>query len=81
MCQNAGDTAILLSAGWSPLKVMIFQLISASTAFIGLFIGISVSEVSDTAQDWIIAVAAGLFFYVALSDVVRIISRFFSIYI
>jgi zinc transporter ZupT len=61
-----------LSAGWSPLKVGIFQVISQSTAFIGLYIGISVSETSSTAEEWILALAAGLFLYVALADVVSL---------
>ena len=65
----------MLSAGWSPLKVAIFQLISASTAFIGLYVGISVSESSDAATEWILAAAAGLFLYIALADVVRIRGR------
>ncbi len=69
----SGDTAILLSAGWSPLKVFIFQLVSASTAFVGLYIGIAVSEGSEVVQQWIFVIAAGLFLYVALADVVRLL--------
>jgi zinc transporter ZupT len=68
---HSGDTAILIAAGWSPLKVAIFQVIAQATAFIGLYIGISVSESSNAAQDWIFAIAAGIFLYVALTDVVR----------
>lgn len=67
-----GDVAILLSAGWSPLKVLIFQLVSASTAFIGLYVGIGASEGSEVVQQWIFIVAAGMFLYVALTDVVGI---------
>ena len=71
MSDNAGDTAVLLSAGWSTKKVLLFQLLSQATAFIGLYIGISVSENTDGAQLWIAAVAYGMFLYIALADVVR----------
>ena len=50
-------------------------MISASTAFIGLYVGIAISESSDEATQWILAVAAGLFLYIALADVVSEISR------
>ncbi len=73
-----GDTAILLAAGWSPLKIAIFQLISASTAFIGLYVGISASESSEAAQGWILSIAAGLFLYVALADVVSLNGLYFD---
>jgi zinc transporter 4 len=77
MC--VGDTAILLSAGWSPLKVAIFQVISQATAFIGLYVGISVSETSSSAETWILSVAMGIFLYVALADVVSIRRSYYSI--
>jgi len=64
----------MLSTGWSPLKVAIFQLISGATAFIGLYIGIAVSQSSSEAQQWIFIVAAAMFLYVALANVVRLIS-------
>ena len=62
--------AVLLSAGWSAKKALLFQIVSGCTAFIGLYIGILVSEFSD-AQEYIFIVAAGMFLYIALADVVR----------
>jgi len=70
-CCAVGDVAIMLSAGWSTLKVAIFQLISGATAFVGLYIGISVSQLSTETQQWIFIVAAAMFLYIALADVVR----------
>jgi len=61
----------MLSSGWSTLKVAVIQLLSGATAFIGLYIAIAVSQVSSEAQQWIFIVAAGMFLYVALADVVR----------
>ena len=60
----------MLSCGWSTLKVAILQLLSGATAFIGLYIGISVSHSTTEAQQWIFVVAAGMFIYIALADVV-----------
>lgn len=64
-----GDVAILLSAGWSIKKVAILQFISACFAFIGLFIGIPVAS-NEEARHWIFIIAAGMFLYVALCNVV-----------
>jgi zinc transporter ZupT len=75
-----GDVAVLLSAGWSPLKVAIFQLVSSSTAFLGLYVGISISESSADAEKWMFVVASGMFLYVALADVIPELLEYFTIY-
>jgi len=64
----------MLMSGWSTLKVAMFQLLSGATAFIGLYVGIAVSNYSSEAQQWIFIVAAAMFLYVALCDVVCFIS-------
>ena len=61
----------MLSTGWSVGKVALFQLVSAFTAFIGLYVGITISQVSSETQQWIFIVATAMFLYVALADVVR----------
>ena len=53
--------------------MLLIQLVSQSTAFLGLFIGIPVAENSDSAEQWILMLAAGMFLFVALSDIVRTI--------
>ena len=67
----AGDVAIMVTNGWSTFKVAIFQLLSGATAFIGLYIGITITQYLVEAQEWIFIVAAAMFLYVALADVVR----------
>ena len=64
----------MLATGWSTLKVAIFQLASAATAFIGLYIGIALSQSFAEAQSWIFIIATGMFVYVALVDVVCLIT-------
>lgn len=65
----AGDYAILVSSGLSRGRALLFNFLSSLTAFIGLYIGISVST-DDTVRQWIFAITAGLFLYIALADMV-----------
>ena len=75
-----GDTAALLSIGWSWKRVLILQLLVQVPAFLGLFIGVPVAEKSETAQQWFLIIAAGLFIYVALSDIVPELIAYFKAY-
>ena len=76
----SGDTAALLSIGWSWKRVLILQLLVQVPAFLGLFIGVPVAEKSETAQQWFLIIAAGLFIYVALSDIVPELIAYFKAY-
>uniref|UniRef100_A0A3Q2QIM6 Solute carrier family 39 member 4 n=2 Tax=Fundulus heteroclitus TaxID=8078 RepID=A0A3Q2QIM6_FUNHE len=62
-----GDFAILLHSGLSVRKALLLNLGSALTSFIGLYISLSVATDLAT-QQWIGAVATGLFLYVGLAD-------------
>ncbi|XP_022094993.1 zinc transporter ZIP12-like [Acanthaster planci] len=62
-----GDFAVLLSAGLSFRKALVFNFLSALMAFIGLCIGIPLAANAE-AREWIFALAAGMFLYVALVD-------------
>ncbi|XP_008420375.1 zinc transporter ZIP4 [Poecilia reticulata] len=62
-----GDFAILLHSGLSVQKALLLNMGSAVTSFIGLYISLSVATDLAT-QQWIGAVAAGLFLYVGLAD-------------
>ncbi|MEQ2306672.1 hypothetical protein AMECASPLE_010650 [Ameca splendens] len=62
-----GDFAILLHCGLSVRKTLLLNVCSALTSFIGLYISLSVATDLAT-QQWIGAVAAGLFLYVGLAD-------------
>ncbi|MEQ2252237.1 hypothetical protein ILYODFUR_019638, partial [Ilyodon furcidens] len=62
-----GDFAILLHCGLSVRKTLLLNVCSALTSFIGLYISLSVATDLAT-QQWIGAIAAGLFLYVGLAD-------------
>ena len=51
---------------------LLANLLSALSCYIGLAIGIYVGQEADV-RFWIFAVAAGMFLYVALVDMVRVL--------
>ena len=65
----SGDFAVLLNAGLSYKMALFLNFISALSAFAGLAVGIAVSTQME-AREWIFAIAAGMFLYVALVDMV-----------
>ncbi|KAF5920937.1 hypothetical protein HPG69_016741 [Diceros bicornis minor] len=62
-----GDFAALLQAGLSVRRALLLNLASALTAFVGLYVALAVG-VDENSEAWILAVATGLFLYVALCD-------------
>ncbi|XP_007954297.1 zinc transporter ZIP4 [Orycteropus afer afer] len=62
-----GDFAALLHAGLSVRHALLLNLASSLTAFAGLFVALA-ADVGEDSQAWILAVAIGLFLYVALCD-------------
>ncbi|XP_031760368.1 zinc transporter ZIP4 isoform X1 [Xenopus tropicalis] len=62
-----GDFAALLHAGLRVRWALLLNFSSALTAFIGLYISLSISA-DEAVQQWIFTVATGLFLYVALAD-------------
>jgi zinc transporter ZupT len=62
-----GDFAVLLDGGWSVRKALAMNFASSLTAFAGLFIGLGAH--SAESSDWILCVAAAVFVYVALANI------------
>ncbi|XP_067934156.1 metal cation symporter ZIP8-like [Watersipora subatra] len=69
-----GDFAILLNSGMSKKKALLFNFLSACTCYVGLVIGITLSEVTY-ATPWILGVAGGMFLYIALADMMPEMNR------
>jgi zinc and cadmium transporter len=68
--QELGDFGILIHAGFSRMKALLWNLISALMAFIGIFIGIGLPLLTNSAGPILASVAAGGFIYIAGSDLV-----------
>ena len=64
-----GDFAVLVRSGLSYKMAALFNLLSALTAVLGMFIGASVAT-SPAVIKWIFTVVSGMFIYVALADMV-----------
>ncbi|KAI1303699.1 Metal cation symporter ZIP14 [Halotydeus destructor] len=61
-----GDFAVLLSSGMSWKRALTCNFLSACTAYLGLAVGIVLANFNRTFGDYIRAIAAGMFLYIAL---------------
>ncbi|XP_055385279.1 zinc transporter foi [Condylostylus longicornis] len=62
-----GDFAILIKAGMTPKAAVAYNCLTAILSFVGMIFGIVFGE-NDDASRWMFSVAAGLFIYIALVD-------------
>ncbi|CAF1225383.1 unnamed protein product [Didymodactylos carnosus] len=72
-----GEYMVLIESGFTRKKALLFNFISACTAMIGFFIGVSISQ-NDYIRVWIFAITLGTFLYIALVDLVRIVIHFIN---
>ncbi|KAH8364837.1 hypothetical protein KR084_012548 [Drosophila pseudotakahashii] len=68
-----GDFAILMKAGMSVKSAVYYNLLTGVLSFIGMIFGIAFGQSQEVAK-WMFAVAAGLFIYIALVDMMPEIS-------
>ncbi|ULT92983.1 hypothetical protein L3Y34_002871 [Caenorhabditis briggsae] len=62
-----GDLAVLIDSGLSMVTALILNLLSALTAYIGLFIAIVLGK-DEEIETILLAITAGMFLYVAWAD-------------
>jgi zinc transporter 6 len=63
-----GDFAILYDCGLNLKSILILNFISSIASFVGLYVGVAVSASFQGSYEWIFAVTAGMFLYVAFID-------------
>ena len=68
----------MIKSGFTHFQAVMFNLLSATTCLIGFYIGVSITTDPEVST-WIFSVTAGMFFYIALVDLVSIDRRFFFI--
>lgn len=66
-----GDFAILLNAGMSYRAALFFNFLSACSCYAGLVVGIVLGD-NFSANQWIYAIAGGMFLYISLCDMVSL---------
>lgn len=62
-----GDFAVLVSSGMTVRQALGYNFLSACTCYVGMAVGIILGDVTDGAS-YISALAAGVFLYIALVD-------------
>lgn len=62
-----GDIALLLHAGMSVKKALLYNLLAVIPSFLGIALGIILGENTD-ATFWILALAGGMYIYVSFID-------------
>lgn len=62
-----GDFAVLISSGMTVKQALGFNFLSACTCYIGMVVGIVLGDMAQSAS-FIFALAAGMFFYISLVD-------------
>lgn len=68
--QEIGDYAILLHSGYSRLKALLFNLLSALTAVLGAGITLFLSSTSESLAEHMLPFAAGNLIYIAAADLI-----------
>ncbi|XP_059914104.1 zinc transporter ZIP6 isoform X2 [Gadus macrocephalus] len=63
-----GDFAVLLKSGMTVRQAILYNVLSAMMAYLGMGVGIVIGHYAENVSMWIFALTAGLFMYVALVD-------------
>lgn len=64
-----GDFALLINSGLTVKQAVVYNVVSALIAYLGLVVGVFAGEYDDGRQ-YVLSITAGLFLYVALADMV-----------
>lgn len=74
--QEVAEYAVLRGAGFSKIKAILYNIVSASTVLLGVMIGYFFLEFSHSLSGILLGVASGNLLYVIMSDIVpRVLDR------
>lgn len=68
--QEIGDFGILIHAGYSRKKALLFNFSSALLSIAGALVGIWFGNISEESIGYLLALAAGGFLYIAIADLI-----------
>lgn len=68
--QEIGDFGVLINAGYSKMKALFFNFLSALTAVMGVIVAFILGSASELLAIWLLPIAAGGFIYIAMADLV-----------
>ncbi len=68
--QEIGDFAVLLHAGYTKKRAILFNFLSALMSILGLVLALIFSNITETFILWILPIAAGGFIYIAVADLI-----------
>ena len=68
--QEIGNFGVLLHAGYTKMKALWFNFLSALTAIAGAVVALLLGSITEQFALWLLPIAAGGFIYVALSDLI-----------
>lgn len=68
--QEIGDFGLMLHKGLRPKKIILVNILSAASAFIGAIITYSLGNILDAYVPMLLAITAGFFIYIASSDLI-----------
>jgi zinc and cadmium transporter len=66
--QELGDFGVLIDAGFSKKKALLFNFFSAATSILGAVLVILAGSIDEALSNMILAFAAGGFLYIAMAD-------------
>jgi zinc and cadmium transporter len=73
--QELGDFGVLIHAGYERSKALFYNFLSALTAVLGALIVITIGELPENLLKYIIPFGAGMFIYIAASDLIPDLQR------
>ncbi|OGE81575.1 MAG: hypothetical protein A3H72_03130 [Candidatus Doudnabacteria bacterium RIFCSPLOWO2_02_FULL_48_8] len=68
--QEIGDFSILLDLGWSKAKIITVNLLSSLLTLLGVLAGYLAAQSLEVALPYLLAGVAGIFLYIAASDLI-----------